>query len=124
MLQFEVPTVNPKQFSLAQNLAGSADQYTLPLGGVYTANYKFQRLYPEAVDAFDNAGYPLPDPYLDAYASAAQRVAEADLGAIADLADPSDMAELMVVGTVLGDTLSSGLRRIAQAFVTTERRIS
>jgi DNA-binding transcriptional MerR regulator len=76
------------------------------------------------VDAFDNAGYPLPDSYLDAYASAAQRVAEADLGAIAELADPSDMAELMVVGTVLGDTLSSGLRRIAQAHVTTERRIS
>jgi hypothetical protein len=34
------------------------------------------------------------------------------------------MAELMVVGTVLGDTLSAGLRRIAQAYVTTERRIS
>jgi DNA-binding transcriptional MerR regulator len=76
------------------------------------------------VDAFDNAGYPLPDSYLDAYASAAQRVAEADLGAIAELADPTDMAELMVVGTVLGDTLSSGLRRIAQAYVTAERRIS
>ncbi|HEY2557427.1 MAG TPA: MerR family transcriptional regulator [Diaminobutyricibacter sp.] len=76
------------------------------------------------VDAFDRAGHPLPDSYLDAYAASAQRMAEADLGAIAELADPTDMAELMVVGTVLGDTLSAGLRRIAQAYVTTERRIS
>ncbi|WP_345763600.1 MerR family transcriptional regulator [Diaminobutyricibacter sp. McL0608] len=76
------------------------------------------------VDAFDRAGYPLPDSYLDAYASAAQQVAEADLGAVGELADPTDMAELMVVGTVLGDTLAAGLRRIAQAYVTTERRIS
>ena len=76
------------------------------------------------VDAFDRAGHPLPDSYLDAYASAAQQVAEADLGAVGELADPTDMAELMVVGTVLGDTLAAGLRRIAQASVTTERRIS
>ena len=78
----------------------------------------------QAVDAFANAGYELPDTYLDGYADAALRVAEADLTAVGDLADPSDMAELMVVGTVLGDTLSLGLRRIAQAHVTSERRLS
>jgi DNA-binding transcriptional MerR regulator len=77
-----------------------------------------------AVDAFANAGYDLPDSYLDGYADAALRVAEADLTAVGGLADPSDMAELMVVGTVLGDTLSLGLRRIAQAHVTSERRLS
>ncbi|WP_431278033.1 MerR family transcriptional regulator [Leifsonia poae] len=78
----------------------------------------------QAVDAFANAGYELPDSYLDAYADAARRVATADLIAVGELADPSDMAELMVVGTVLGDTLSLGLRRIAQAQVTSERRLS
>jgi DNA-binding transcriptional MerR regulator len=78
----------------------------------------------QAVDAFANAGYELPDNYLDGYADAAQRVATADLTAVGSLADPSDMAELMVVGTVLGDTLSLGLRRIAQAHVTSERLLS
>lgn len=78
----------------------------------------------QAVDAFANAGYELPDSYLDGYADAAVRVATADLTAVGSLADPSDMAELMVVGTVLGDTLSLGLRRIAQAHVTSERLLS
>jgi DNA-binding transcriptional MerR regulator len=78
----------------------------------------------QAVDAFANAGYELPDSYLDGYADAAERVATADLTAVGGLADPSDMAELMVVGTVLGDTLSLGLRRIAQAHVTSERLLS
>ncbi|HEV7811590.1 MAG TPA: MerR family transcriptional regulator [Leifsonia sp.] len=78
----------------------------------------------QAVDAFANAGYELPDSYLDGYADAAERVAAADLTAVGSLADPSDMAELMVVGTVLGDTLSLGLRRIAQAHVTSERLLS
>jgi DNA-binding transcriptional MerR regulator len=78
----------------------------------------------QAVDAFANAGYELPDSYLDGYADAAERVAAADLTAVGGLADPSDMAELMVVGTVLGDTLSLGLRRIAQAHVTSERLLS
>jgi DNA-binding transcriptional MerR regulator len=77
----------------------------------------------QAIDAFANAGYELPDSYLDGYADAARRVATADLAAVGELADPSDMAELMVIGTVLGDTLALGLRRIAQAQATSERRL-
>ncbi|MGN7800483.1 MerR family transcriptional regulator [Leifsonia sp. 22587] len=76
----------------------------------------------QVIDAFDKAGFPLPDDYLDRYAAAARIHAEADLGAVGTLPDPSRMTELMVVGTVLGDTLSLGLRRIAQAVVTNERR--
>lgn len=76
------------------------------------------------IDAFANAGFPLPDDYLDRYAAAARIHAEADLGAVRALPDPSRMTELMVVGTVLGDSLSLGLRRIAQAVVTNERRSS
>ena len=76
------------------------------------------------LDAFANAGYPLPDDYLDAYASAARIAAGADLDAVGVLRDPSEMAELMVVGTVLGDSLALGLRRIAQASATAERRLS
>lgn len=75
------------------------------------------------IDAFAKAGFPLPDEYLDRYAAAARTHAEADLAAVGALPDPSRMTELMVVGTVLGDTLSLGLRRMAQAVVTNERRI-
>jgi len=78
----------------------------------------------QVIDAFAKAGYPLPDDYLDRYAEAARTHAEADLAAVGALPDPSRMTELMVVGTVLGDTLSLGLRRIAQAVVTNERRSS
>ncbi|MFP3466723.1 MerR family transcriptional regulator [Leifsonia sp. SIMBA_070] len=78
----------------------------------------------QVLDAFANAGFPLPDDYLDRYAVAARTQAEADLGAVAGLPDASRMTELMVVGTVLGDTLSLGLRRMAQAVVSNERRTS
>jgi DNA-binding transcriptional MerR regulator len=78
----------------------------------------------KAIDAFASAGYPLADDYLDAYAAAAEQVARADLGAVAVIDDASDRTELMVVGTVLGDTLSVGLRRIAQAHITAERNLS
>jgi DNA-binding transcriptional MerR regulator len=73
------------------------------------------------LDGFDRAGFPLPDDYLDRYAEAALVQAEADLGAVAALPDRSRMTELMVVGTILGDPLALGLRRIAQAVVTNRR---
>ena len=76
----------------------------------------------QVIDAFDNAGFPLPDAYLDSYAAAARLQAEADLDTVGVLPDPARMTELVVVGTVLGDTLALGLRRMAQAVVTTERR--
>ncbi|WP_374008378.1 MerR family transcriptional regulator [Leifsonia sp. LS-T14] len=75
----------------------------------------------QVIDAFDNAGFPLPDEYLDSYAAAARLQAEADLATVGVLPDPARMTELVVVGTVLGDTLALGLRRMAQAVVTTER---
>ena len=76
----------------------------------------------QVIDAFDNAGFPLPDDYLDRYAAAARLQAEADLNTVGTLPDRSRMTELVVVGTVLGDTLALGLRRMAQAVVTNERR--
>ena len=83
-----------------------------------------RRIAARVLDAFANAGHPLPDGYLDAYAAAARIAAGADLDAVGLLSDPSEMAELMVVGTVLGDSLALGLRRMAQASVTAERRLS
>lgn len=51
------------------------------------------------------------------YADAAELIARADLAAVAKNSDIGDMAETVVVGTVLGDTLIASLRRIAQAHV-------
>ena len=59
-------------------------------------------------------GVELDGDYLSAYASAASTVAAADLGALAKLSDPDRQIEVMVVGSVLGDPLLIGLRRLAQ----------
>ena len=54
------------------------------------------------------------------YEQAAQLVAEADLAAVARRSTVADMAETVVIGTVLGDRLSASLRRIAQESVSNQ----
>jgi DNA-binding transcriptional MerR regulator len=51
------------------------------------------------------------------YADAAELVAKADLAAVGRRATVEDMAETVVVGTVLGDGLFAALRRIAQEHI-------
>jgi DNA-binding transcriptional MerR regulator len=58
---------------------------------------------------------------LPAYAESAMRVAEADLDATAASGSPERMTETVVIGTVLGDSLFAGLRRIAHEHVTYTR---
>ena len=70
------------------------------------------------LDGFGAIGFDAPDAYLDAYADAAATAARADLDALGTRADPDGVAELMVVGTVLGDPLFAGLRRLAQEHAT------
>jgi DNA-binding transcriptional MerR regulator len=55
------------------------------------------------------------------YLRAARIVAEADLDAVGRRQGRADMAETVVVGTVLGDSLFAGLRRIAQENLSHER---
>lgn len=55
------------------------------------------------------------------YLRAALIVAEADLDAVAHSDGRGGMAQTVVVGTVLGDALSAGLRRIAQEHVSNIR---
>jgi DNA-binding transcriptional MerR regulator len=66
-----------------------------------------------ALDGLRAIDLDLTDAYLGAYAAAASTAAAADLHALASLSDPDEMAELMVVGSILGDPLFAGLRRIA-----------
>jgi DNA-binding transcriptional MerR regulator len=66
------------------------------------------------LDGFSAIGFEPSDEYLGAYADAAATIAKADLAALATRDRPELVAELMVVGTVLGDALIAGLRRLAQ----------
>ncbi len=65
-------------------------------------------------------GFDPSDAYLSAYASAAALIAHADVSALRDRETAELTAELMVVGTVLGDALVAGLRRLAQQDATAE----
>jgi DNA-binding transcriptional MerR regulator len=73
-----------------------------------------------ALDAFSTIGFTPSDEFLVAYASAASTIARADLVALTTRTRPDLVAELMVVGTVLGDALIAGLRRLAQENETAE----
>lgn len=67
-----------------------------------------------ALDGLRAIDLDLTDAYLGAYATAASTAAQADLGALTSLSDPDELAEVMVVGSILGDPLFAGLRRVAQ----------
>jgi DNA-binding transcriptional MerR regulator len=58
---------------------------------------------------------------LDTYAEACERIAEADIDYIHGIADMDSMLEGVVVGTVLGDTLVTALRRLAHQSESTRR---
>jgi len=66
-----------------------------------------------ALDGLATIGFDAPDDYLDAYLTAAATAARADVAALQSRDGRDAIAELMVVGTVLGDPLFAGLRRIA-----------
>lgn len=74
-----------------------------------------------ALDGLAAIGFEAPDAYLASYASAAATAAIADLGALTSLPTPEQRTELMVVGSVLGDPLFAGLRRLAQEDATHTR---
>ena len=59
--------------------------------------------------------------WLARYAAAALLVAEADLDQVEARSGREAMAETVVIGTVLGDALFSGLRRAAQEHISTLR---
>ncbi|HEU5109307.1 MAG TPA: MerR family transcriptional regulator [Micromonosporaceae bacterium] len=50
---------------------------------------------------------------LDAYADIVERLAELEVGRLADIGDADRLAESVVIGTVLGETLIAALRLLA-----------
>jgi DNA-binding transcriptional MerR regulator len=69
------------------------------------------------LDAYAALGYSPLAGLSPAYLEAAELIARADLEAVAERTAIEDMAETVVVGTVLGDALVAALRRIAQEHV-------
>ncbi|BDI23335.1 MerR family transcriptional regulator [Herbiconiux sp. L3-i23] len=72
------------------------------------------------LDGFAAIDFVPSESYLRAYADAGALAARADLEALTTRTDPDAIAELMVVGTVLGDALAAGLRRLAQEDATAD----
>ncbi|ROR72826.1 MerR family transcriptional regulator [Bogoriella caseilytica] len=66
------------------------------------------------LDAYEMLGRGDLGASLASYAQAADQIALADLDAVSASPAPESAAETVVVGTVLGDALIAGLRRIAQ----------
>jgi DNA-binding transcriptional MerR regulator len=73
------------------------------------------------LDAYSAIGRDDLATTLPRYAEAAEIVAAADLDALDASGSRAAMAETVVVGTVLGDSLLAGLRRIAQQHQTYQR---
>jgi DNA-binding transcriptional MerR regulator len=66
-----------------------------------------------ALDGLRAIDFEAPADYLRTYAAAAASVASADVALLTTLSHPDQIAELMVIGTVLGDPMFAGLRRLA-----------
>lgn len=73
---------------------------------------------------FESLGQRDERNWFSRYAAAALLVAEADLDQVEARSSREAMAETVVIGTVLGDALFSGLRRAAQEHVSTIRHPS
>ena len=74
-----------------------------------------------ALTAFTASGQPDARGWVQRYAEAALIVAAADLDEVDAREGRQEKAELVVVGTAIGDALFSGLRRAAQEHVSAER---
>lgn len=77
-----------------------------------------------ALDGLADIGFDAPQEYVDSYAHAAATAAAADMKALGSRRGRDAVAELMVVGTVLGDPLFAGFRRLAQQNSSTDFRPS
>jgi len=78
-------------------------------------------LVERVLDTYNTVGHPEMVMKLDGYSAAALLVATTDLDAVALQSTREQMTEVVVVGTVLGDVLLAGLRRMAQEHVSHQR---
>jgi DNA-binding transcriptional MerR regulator len=74
-----------------------------------------RNLAARVIDDYLELGRPDLIANLDVYADAIEQIADADIRSVADAGSRSAMAETVIVGTVLGDALLAGLRRMAHS---------
>jgi hypothetical protein len=58
---------------------------------------------------------------LDAYAEAVEKFTELEVAAVATRGDPDQIAESVVIGTVLGESIIGALRLLAQESASARR---
>jgi DNA-binding transcriptional MerR regulator len=87
------------------------------MGWVASADNPGRRGAARVLDTYADLGQDQIAEHLPEYAQAAELIARADLAAVAARTEVADMAETVVIGTVLGDALNASLRRIAQEHV-------
>jgi DNA-binding transcriptional MerR regulator len=105
--------------STAKDGSGSAevDQLVEQLGWTVSEENPGRQLAGRVLDTFAELGQPQLAALAPEYARAAEAVARADLASVAAREDVAAMTETVVVGTVLGDTLLTALRRMAQEHI-------
>jgi DNA-binding transcriptional MerR regulator len=74
-----------------------------------------RNLAARVIDDYLELGRPDLIANLEVYADAVEQIADADIRSVADAGSRSAMAETVIVGTVLGDALLAGLRRMAHS---------
>jgi DNA-binding transcriptional MerR regulator len=75
----------------------------------------------QVLTALDAVGQPYSAEWLQGYAAAARLTADRDIDELAELATREEQAEMVVIGTILGDKLFAALRRIAQEDASSRR---
>jgi len=94
---------------------------TLMAGWHVSANNPGRLAAAGVLETFDEIGHVDHHAWFARYAAAALLVAEADLDEVDARPDREAKAETVVIGTVLGDALFSGLRRAAQEHISSLR---
>ncbi|MFJ1704463.1 MerR family transcriptional regulator [Kitasatospora sp. NPDC088346] len=84
------------------------------LGWQVTADSPARQALAQVIVAFHTLGQDELIGLLDDYAAAAERLAAAEVAAVATHPDPDGLVESAVIGTVLGDAALAALRRLAQ----------
>ncbi|MEO8528518.1 MAG: MerR family transcriptional regulator [Pseudolysinimonas sp.] len=115
-----LPTAAPRTGPTGPGRA-TLDALTAKLGWTVDAQNPGMELASRVIDDYTALGREDLLSTLDPYANAALQVAEADLDAVAASGNPEAMAETVVIGTVLGDSLLAGLRRMAHEHLTRTR---
>ncbi|MEU4196550.1 MerR family transcriptional regulator [Kribbella sp. NPDC026611] len=75
----------------------------------------------DTIAAMETLGQPHLSSYLDAYAEAVEHFTQLDIEAVTTRPTRDQLAESVVIGTILGETLIASLRLLAQESISAQR---